>query len=291
MYFFKGYKEYKLLFLTSIEKSDQLFLLKRLDIYSYCKCLIHTHLLTFIVNIIYFVTDSPPVPSRPPAPVTTPRSLQLISRHNTNNKQCVTAHHHSITGDILLGCQGGTKLYNRSNGNIATIVSCHAASATQHRGEVFISSRSSSEESMNVHRYHQRGQRRELLFSFPQKSRKSSYVSASCEYIAATGRDSNDIKLYDRKSKVVSALQPVGLKVVFSLHFSPDGGLLVTGHDNVKDIIIKYRISGEGGLELVWSCDQVAGACGVTTDDETGLIYVCGQKNKTIYVLSAEGAM
>ena len=155
---------------------------------------------------------------------------------------------------------------------------------------MFISSRSSTEESMNVHRYHQRSQRRELLFSFPQKSRKSSYVSASNEYIAATGRDSNHIKLYDRKSKVVSPQQPVSLKVVFSLHFSPDGGLLVTGHDNVKEMIIKYRISGEGGLDLVWSCDQVAGACGVTTD-EMGLIYVCGQKNKTIYVLSSEGKM
>ena len=155
---------------------------------------------------------------------------------------------------------------------------------------MFISSRSSTEEGMYVHRYHQRSQRRELLFSFPQKSRKSSYVSASSEYISATGRDSNDIKLYDRKSKVVSALQPVGLKVVFSLHFSPDGALLVTGHDNVKDMIRKYRISDECGLDPVWSCDQVAGACGVTKD-ETGLIYVCGQKNKTIYVLSAEGAM
>ena len=167
-------------------------------------------------------------------------------------------------------------------------MSCHAASATEHRGEVFISSRSSSEESMNVHSYHLRSQRRELLFSFPQKLRKSSYVSASSEYIAATGRDRNDIKLYDRKSKVVSPLQPVGLKVVFSLHFSPDGGLLVTGHDNVKDMIIKYRVSDDGGLDLVWSCDQVAGACGVATD-KMGLIYVCGQKNKTIYVLSAEG--
>ena len=39
---------------------------------------------------------------------------------------------------------------------------------------------------------------------------------------------------------------------------------------------------------FIRSCDQVADACGVAVD-ERGPIYVSRERNKTIYILSADG--
>ena len=55
------------------------------------------------------------------------------------------------------------------------------------------------------------------------------------------------------------------------------------------DLLHMYSIvSEEEEPVLIWSCDQVPQACGVAVD-ERGLIYVSRLKNKTLYVLSAEG--
>ena len=55
------------------------------------------------------------------------------------------------------------------------------------------------------------------------------------------------------------------------------------------DLLHMYSIvSEEEEPVLIWSCDQVPGAYGVAVD-ERGLIYVSRIKNKTLYILSAEG--
>ena len=54
-------------------------------------------------------------------------------------------------------------------------------------------------------------------------------------------------------------------------------------------IINKYSIvSEEDEPVLIWPCDQVPYAVGLAVD-KRGLIYVGGAKNKTSYILSAEG--
>ena len=47
-------------------------------------------------------------------------------------------------------------------------------------------------------------------------------------------------------------------------------------------------MSEEDEPVLIWPCDQVPYAVGLAVD-ERGLIYVGGAKNKTFYILSAEG--
>ena len=111
----------------------------------------------------------------------------------------------------------------------------------------------------------------------------------SAQYIAVIDKDNYNIKLYNRRSASVSTKQLSGLKQVNNILFLPDGCLLVTGHDNVKCMLNKYSIvSEEEEPALIWSCDQVLDACGVAVN-ERGLIYVSGVKNKTLFILSAEG--
>ena len=173
------------------------------------------------------------------------------------------------------------KIYSRQSGEVTHVVSYPAAIVTEYRGEVFISSRRSSEEAVKVYKYDMNSKRSEMLFSFPQKSSDASYLSVSAQYIAVIDWDNENIKLYNRKSTSVSTKQLSGLKAIQNILFLPDGCLLVTGHDNVKNMINKYsRVSKEEEPVLIWSCAQVPDAMGVAVG-ERGLIYVSGQQNKT----------
>ena len=40
---------------------------------------------------------------------------------------------------------------------------------------------------------------------------------------------------------------------------------------------------------LIWSCDLLPGATGVSVDERRGLIYVGGFSNKTIYIINTKG--
>ena len=218
-----------------------------------------------------------------------PSALHFISQHDTNDEQSTSVHHHSISGDILLGCADGMKIYSRQSGEVTHVVSYPAARVTEYRGEVFLSSWRRSEDTVKVYKHDMNSKSSEMLFSFPQKSDLASYLSVSAQYIAVIDKDNYNMKLYNRKSASVSTKQLSGLKQVNNILFLPDGCLMVTGHDNVKCMINKYNIvSEEEEPALIWSCDQVPDACGVAVD-ERGLIYVSGIHNKTIYILSAEG--
>ena len=154
---------------------------------------------------------------------------------------------------------------------------------------MFLSSWRSSEETVTVYKYDMNSKSSEMLSSFPQKSDYASYLSVSAQYIAVIDKDNENIKLYNRMVASVSNKQLPCLKVIQNILFLPDGCLLVTGHDNVKCMINKYSIvSEEDEPVLIWSCDQVPQAGGVAVD-ERGLIYVSRVKNKTLYILSAEG--
>ena len=236
---------------------------------------------------ICFPLEPPSTISTPPQSSAVPSALHFISQHDTNDEQCTSVHHHSISGDILLGCADGMKIYSRQSGEVTHVVSYPAAKVTEYRGEVFISSRDG--EAVKVYKYDMNSKSSEMLFSFPQKSNLASYLSVSAQYIAAIDRANNNIKLYNRRSASVSTKQLSGLKQMNNILFLPDGCLLLTGWDNVKHMTNKYSIASEVEEPvLIWSCDQVPGACGVAVD-ERGLIYVSRMKNKTLCILSAEG--
>ena len=218
-----------------------------------------------------------------------PSALHFISQHDTNDEQSTSVHHHRISGDILLGCADGIKIYSRQSGEVAHVVSYPAARVTEYKGEVFLSSWHSSEKTVTVYKYDMNSKRSEMLFSFPQKSNLAYFLSVSAQYIAVIGKDNQNVKLHNRISSSVSTMQLPGLKVINNILFLPDGCLLLTGWDGVMFIINEYSIvSEEDEPVLIWSCDQVPYAVGLAVD-ERGLIYVGGAKNKTFYILSAEG--
>ena len=231
----------------------------------------------------------PPLVKHPTPSSAVPSALHSISQHDTNDEQCITVHHHSISGDILLGCADGMKIYSRQSGEVTHVVSYPNAKVTEYRGEVFISSRTPSKEAVKVYKYDMNSKSSEMIFSFPEKSDYASYLSVSAQYIAVIDRDNESIKLYNRRSDSVSTKQLSGLEQIDHILFLPDGCLLVTGWDYLKNTLNKYSIvSEEDEPVLIWSCDQAPEACGVAVD-ERGLIYVSGQRNKTLYILSAEG--
>jgi hypothetical protein len=193
-----------------------------------------------------------------------------------------------VSGDILLGCEDSVKIFSRQSGEVTPLVSYPAAEVTEYKGQVFISSWSSSEETITVYNYDMTSKHSEVIFSFPQKSNFASYLSVSAQYIAVLDQDNENIKLYNRRSAAVSTKHLPGLKELHKLLFLPEETLVVIGHDKVKYMINKYRVRKEEEPVLIWSCDQVPEAVGVAVD-KRGLIYVSRQSNKTIYILSAEG--
>ena len=112
---------------------------------------------------------SPPVNNPTPSSAV-PSALHSISQHDPNDEQCITVHHHSNSGDILLGCADGMKIYGRQCGEVTHVVSYPAARVTEYRGEVFLSSWRSGEETVTVYKYDMNSKRSEMLFSFPHKS-------------------------------------------------------------------------------------------------------------------------
>ena len=76
-----------------------------------------------------------------------------MSQHDTSDGRCLTVsgHHHSISGDVLLGCADGMKIYSRQSGEITHVVSCLVAVVTEYRGEVFFSSWHTIEEIVEVY--------------------------------------------------------------------------------------------------------------------------------------------
>ena len=218
----------------------------------------------------------------------------FIKPWEIKNERCFTVHYHSISDDLLLGCADGMKIFSKRTGKVTHEMNYPGAAVTEYSGDVFISLWFQSEKTVKVYMYNMNNKRQKMLFSFSQKEPSYLYLSASAQYVALIGKDNNNIKLCNRRSvsdhtKQASDLKVEGLKMIGNLLFLPDGCLLVTGHDNVKDMINKYSIvSEEEEPVLIWSCDQVPGACGIAVDGR-GLIYVSGQKNKTLYILSAEG--
>ena len=178
---------------------------------------------------ICFPLEPPSTISTPPQSSAVPSALNVISQHDTNDEHCITVHHHSISGDILLGCDDNMKIYSRQSGEVTHVESYPCTVVTEYRGEVFISSRRSSEETVKVYKYDMNSKRSEMLFSFPQKSNLAYFLSVSAQYIAVIGKDNQNIKLYNRISSSVSTKQLSGLKVINNILFIADGCLLLTG--------------------------------------------------------------
>ena len=221
-----------------------------------------------------------------------PSSLQFVSEYLTRS-QCSSVDHHSITGDILLGCDDGMEIYSKDSGEVRHETDHMRALVTEYKGEVFMSHHH-NKTVIKVIKYDTVTKTSEFLFSFPLKLTAASLLSVSDHFIVPTDKDNQTIKLYDRQAghrsqNTLTTQTLPEYKVIKNLKLLTDGTLLVTGWDTADTYKLnKYRINRDK-LHLIWSCKEVPNlAVGIAVDDR-GRIYVSGSHPKTIYVLSDEG--
>ena len=225
-----------------------------------------------------------------------PSSLQFVCEHLTRS-QCVTVDHHSITGDILLGCDDGVEIYSRDSGEVRHVSDHVRVRVVDYKGEVFISHHDDNNTVFKVIKYDTVQKKSESLFSFPLSFMKSSRLSVSDHFVAAIDKQNNTIKLYDRQaghragSNTLTTLTLPEYQGIFNIRLLTDDTLLVTGWDTARANtykLDKYRFSRDR-LHLIWSYRDVPDLpAGIAVDDR-GRIYVSGFKTRTIYVLSDEG--
>ena len=213
-----------------------------------------------------------------------PAKLEFISEHSTN-AQCTTVNHqYNVNSNILLGCNGGMQIFERHTGSIRHLENSHRPQVAEYRDELFMASRRRDEDTVHVYSFKTSDKSSNLLYSFPQESKKAAFLSISSLHIVVCENDGNKVKVYNRGSKLVCPKTLPGLSQVFNVLLLPNEvGLLATG----GSIICKYWLVKEEPM-VIWSTELKQTLCGVSVD-ERGLIYVNGMVNKHIYILSAEG--
>ena len=222
-----------------------------------------------------------------------PSSLQFVSEHPTGSG-CITVDHHSITGDILLGCTDGMEIYSRDSGEVRHGTDHVRARVVEYKGDI-IMSHHRNKTLIKVIKYDTVKRTSEFLFPFPSTLASFSLFSVSDHFIVTIGNNNQTIKLYDRQtghragSNTLTTQTLPEYKVIKNLKLLTDDTLLVTGWDTADTYKLnKYRINRDK-LHLIWSCKEVPNlAVGIAVDDR-GRIYVSGACTKTIYVLSDEG--
>lgn len=249
------------------------------------------------------------LPNAPPLPTT----LKLIDPKLSTRCQSISVHHHSITGDLLLGCFDGAKIYSNSEGQVRDLVRIRVNVIKEHEGEVYISYQENNETKFAA--YNMEASETELLFSIPMKQNTASYFSVSKRFIAILDRnEGNSIKLYPRilsrgkqqsgpsallarftsgnKKQNLVSKKLKEFSLPFNILFLSDGTLLVSGRGALKHRLCKYIVPevAESELKLIWTQDELYMPSGLA-EAENGLLYVSGCMRKTIYILSAQGTM
>ena len=202
------------------------------------------------------------------------------------------------------------EIYSRDSGEVRHVTDHVRALVVEHKGEVFISHHDDNATVIKVNKYNITKKIITPIYSFPMKSSFPSYPSVSEKFIAMLDRDNNTLKLHNRRTEAPETstgllaglfsrrqqqLENITLKEfkrLLNLCFLPDGTLLVTGIDESKRKLNKYRLGEdpEKDITLIWTCDEVPQASGIAVSED-GLIFVSGVKNKTIYVVSSDGKL
>ena len=206
----------------------------------------------------------------------------------------MTVDHHSITGDILLGCEDGIEIYSRDSGEVRHVTDYVEAQVVEYKGEVFIS-HCHHKTVIKVIKYDTVKKTSEFLFSFPMKSTLESFFSVSDHFIASIDKDNQTIKLYDRQagnragSNTLTTLTfPEYVRpTIKNIRLLTDDTLLVIRWDTASKLN-KYRFNRDR-LHLIWSCRDFPDVPDDIAVDDRGRIYVSDCNTKSIYVLSDEG--
>ena len=202
------------------------------------------------------------------------------------------------------------EIYSRDSGEVRHVTNHLRARVVEYKGEVFISHHDHNKTVIKVMKYNIINKTITPIYSFPMKSSFASYLSVSEKFIASLDRDNDTLKLHNRRTEALETstgilaglfsrrqqqLENVTLKEfkqLINLCFLPDGTLLVTGIDESKRKLNKYRLgeNPEKDITLIWTCDEVSQAGGIAVSKD-GIILVSGAKNKTIYVVSSNGKL
>lgn len=226
-------------------------------------------------------------------------ALQLVSQYDTGS-QCISVDYHSVAGDLLIGCMDGTKVMSRDSPEVTGVK--HEArddamsQLIECNGDLFISCH--HKELITISKYDINRMKSYPLFTFPMKTKKISFFSASDLYIAALNKDDHGIELYERVDETLLKFKLPDTERIYHLHFLADGSsLLVTCFHDGKHKVNKYRIAKsakpEGSvtsLRLIWSSCQLPYARAIAVADN-GLIFVSQKGRKRICMLNSDGKL
>ena len=196
----------------------------------------------------------------------------------------MTVAHHG--DDILLGTAGGLKVFNRINKQLKLEVKV-IYQVAQHKADIFLVHVKADSVSVLCYKFFN-----DYLFSFPRQSNIINHLSATSVYVAVVDYDQSLVKLYSRQSKVVTDIKLPRIKLYFNICFTFDGSLLVTGYDDSNEYRLwKYRIQpgpDKPTCTELWSVKEAEQCTGVF-ELESGLIFLCGHKNRKIHMYDSEG--
>lgn len=208
---------------------------------------------------------------------------------------CSTVRHDSAhEGLLLLGCENGVQTITQQRlwGNYLGPYG-KGSEVAEHNGDIFISARTQDKIGVVFKHDSPYGDPYgEKLFTFNKNTNHVVYnITASDDYIACIDHDTNTVLLYNRAKQTKKSLRLQGLVKLRSVCLTQHKSLLVTyfnRDDGRLEKLGKYKITKQEDLNLIWTCEDLSGANGVTVDED-GLIFVSDINHKNIHVISDEG--
>lgn len=226
-----------------------------------------------------------------PESVRTSDDLEFVSTFHSKYV-CNTVHHHSLTGEILLGSpQGVHKLY-KPTGSVATISTAYPhAQALEHKGVIFIASVSNFDQKLTVFKYSLASTSSKMLFSFAANHvPDEQYRTAVCDhYIVCWDVYNQGIKLFVMQTNELMTHFLRKCDQLLNLRMKSNGILYAIVLCDDKCFLNMYYLDAKENHEpiLVWSCPVPRVSSLALTHDD--LIVLCGKKTKRFYIVGPTG--
>lgn len=211
-----------------------------------------------------------------------PSFLHYLRSYNVGS--CCYSASYKQNGDILIGTQGGLKIFDKDIASVHSYDTPHRTvnSVVANLTNNFILHRQGNVCKVDitladrVDMYHQ-------LFEFDSNSTVAAHITVSEKVIAVKHPDTNKLLTYNIARKSTTAIQPE--MDMLKIHLTSDEHILSTIRTSRN--LIKYSLEGDH-LRPVWSCAGVLG--NEICTDNAGLIYVRTDSGRnSMYVISPDG--
>ena len=111
-------------------------------------------------------------------------------------------------------------------------------------------------------------------------------LSVSKTYVVMTDNYNKKLAVYNQSSKVVTGVTVPQVKSPDDVLFLSHASLLVTSYWDKNLVLLDLKTE-----KIIWSCDQLNGSYSMTGNPSSGLIYVIGYDEKTVYIISPTGML